>query len=78
MPDVVRYVCYELLTVFLGAVAALLSISDSDFGSEHIVLAPVRALHPCICIVFLHYKYFKLKSITRIQIVSRFLHLEYT
>ena len=39
MPDVVRYAWYELLTTFLGAVAAPLLISDSDFGSEQIVPA---------------------------------------
>ena len=40
MPDLVRYVYrYELLTTFLGAVAAPLLISDSDFGSEQIVPA---------------------------------------
>ena len=75
MLDVVRYVLYELLTSFLGAVAAPLLISDSDFGSEQIVpAAPVSALHPCITYAFLHEKYSKLKSITRVQIASRFLH----
>ena len=40
MPDVVRCVYrYELLTTFLGVVAAPLLISDSDFGSEQIVPA---------------------------------------
>ena len=40
MPDVVRYVYrYEVLTTFLGAVAATLLISDSDFGTEQIVPA---------------------------------------
>ena len=49
MPDVVRYVWYELLTTFPGAVAAPLLISDSAFGSEQIVpTAPVSALYPCI------------------------------
>ena len=49
MPDVVRYVWYELLATFLGAVASPLLISDSDFGSEQIVpAAPVLARHPCI------------------------------
>ena len=72
MPDVVRYVLYDLLT-FLGAVAAPLLISDSDFGSEQIVpAAPVPALHPCITYPFLHAKHSK--SITRVQIESRFLH----
>ena len=91
MPDVVRYVYrYELLTTFLGAVAALLLISDSDFGSEQIVparwdhlvpragtgaaaAAPVPALHPCITYEFLHEKHSKFKSITHVQIASRFL-----
>ena len=54
MPDVVRYVLYEFLTTFLGAVAAPLLISDSDFGSEQIVpAAPVPALHLCITYAFL-------------------------
>ena len=76
MPDVVRYVWCELLTTFLGAVAAPLLISDSDFGSEQIFpAAPVQAaLHPCITYVFSHEKHSKLKSITRVQIGSRFLH----
>ena len=76
MPDVVWYVWYELLTTFLGAVAAPLLISDSDFGSEQIVsTAPVSAMYPCIIVyVFLHEKHFKLSSITRVQIASRFLH----
>ena len=64
---------YELLTTFLGAVAAPLVISDSDFGPEQIVpAAPVPALHPCITYAFVHAKH--LKSITRVQIASRFLH----
>ena len=75
MPDVVRYVWYELLTTFLGAVAAPLLISDSDFGSEQIFpAAPVPALHPCITYAFLHEKHSKLKSITRVQMAFRFLH----
>ena len=86
MPDVVRYVYYELLTSFLVAVAAPFLISDSDFGSEQIVpvvptvgtgtaaAAPVPALHPCITFAFLHEKHSKFKSIIRVQIVSRFLH----
>ena len=86
MPDVVRYVYYELLTSFLGTVAAPLLISDSDFGSEQIVpvvpragtgaaaTAPVPALHPCITFAFLHEKHSQFKSITRVQIASRFLH----
>ena len=91
MPDVVRYVYrYELLTTFLGAVAAPLLISDSEFGSEQIAPArwdhlvpragtgaaaeaPVPALHPCITYAFLHEKHSKFKSITRVQIASRFL-----
>ena len=32
MPDVVLYVCYELLRTFPGAVASPLLISDSEFG----------------------------------------------
>ena len=75
MPDVVRYVWYELLTTFLGAVAAPLLISDSDFGSKQIApAAPVPALYPCITYAFLHEKHSILKSITRVQIASRFLH----
>ena len=77
MPDVVRYLWCELLTTFLGAVAAPLLISDSDFGSEQIVpTSPVSALYSCIIhtYVFLHEKYSKLSSITRVQIASRFLH----
>ena len=73
MPDV----WYELLTTFLGAVVTplLIGVSDSDFGSEQIIpAAPVSALHPSITYAFLHEKYSKLKSITRVQIASRFLH----
>ena len=59
-----------MLTTFLGAVAAPLLISDSDFGSEQIV--PVRwdnlvpsagtGLDPCIIYAFLHEKHSKLKK----------------
>ena len=66
MPDVVRYVYYELLTTFLGAVAAPLLISDSDFGPEQIVPAagtiwfpepepePLQRLPFGLCILALH------------------------
>ena len=70
---------YELLTTFLGAVAAPLLISDSDFGSGVNCLSAlgtilVPALHPCITYAFLHEKHSKLKSIIRVQIASCFLH----
>ena len=71
-----------MLAIFLRAVAAPLLISDSDFGSEQIVpvhwdnLVPSAGtgLDPCIIYAFLHEKHSKLKSITRVQIASRFLN----
>ena len=80
MPDVVRYVWYELLTTFLGAVATPLLISDSEFGSEQIFpAAPVPALHPCIrYICILTWETFQIKNnYSRSNGVSLFA-LEYT
>ena len=43
-------------------------------GTGAAATAPVPALHPCITYAFLHEKHSKFKSITRVQIASRFLH----
>ena len=43
-------------------------------GTGVAAAAPVPNLDPCIIYAFLHEKHSKLKSITRVQIASRFLH----